>query len=720
MEADFSGYATKAGLKCSDGRTITPEAFKRQDKMRVPLVWQHGHSDSKNVLGHVDLEARDDGMYCYGYFNDTEQGQNASKLVTHGDVNKLSIYANQLVERTKQVLHGVIGEVSLVLAGANPGATIDYIRIAHSDDPDDIEVSEEEAIITTGEPLELKHSDDEDQEDEEVDDEVAHASTTKAPPKSNATKSKGDASDEAGDDGPSIQDVYDSMTPVQQRAVQYIVGAALDQNGGTASHSDLGDDAEPQEIYDALSEQQKEVVHSMIDEAQKEAKAEGIAEHSALIEKEGTTVNVFENGQNTSAATLQHAAMMKARESLKAHPDAIETIVEDARRNGGKLSESFIAHAAEYGIENIDLLFPDATLDQNGISIISRRTEWVQNVLTNTRHSPFSRVKSLAADLTAEEARAKGYVKGTLKKDEVIKMLRRVTLPKTIYKKQKLDRDDVLDITELDIVAWLKAEMRVMLDEEVARAVLIGDGRDADDDDKIDEESIRPVAYDIDMYTERVELPAGSDDSDLVDLVVSSLDAYKGSGNPTFYTTQRRLTQMLLSKDTVGRRLYPTKADLANALLVNDVVPVEVMESDTDLVGVIVNLADYTIGADAGGQIAMFDDFDIDFNQQKYLIETRVSGALTKPKSAIAIFIDSGHTVTPQAPTFNSSTGVVTIPAQTGVSYVNAADGTTFTTGAQPAIAPNATLEVHATPVAGYGFSHNADTVFEFTRGSGS
>jgi hypothetical protein len=692
MEPDFSGYATMAGLKCTDGRTITPEAFKHQDQMTVPLVWQHGHSDAKNVLGHVDLEFRDvshpegAGIYGYGYFNDTEQGENGRKIVAHGDVKFLSIWANELVEKvvagSKQVLHGAIREVSLVLAGANPGAKIDYVRIAHSDDPSDVSVLDDEAIITTG--LEIQHE----------------------------TPSSGPTVQHSADD-PTLAEVYDSLSQVQKDAVNYMIGAALEEAG--LGHSALDDNAAPQEVYDSMSEQQQELVHSMIESAVEQAKTDAIAEHSATNQEGTTTVNVFEQQGAQDSASLRHAAMYDARRKLT--PDRIGTIIEDAERLGS-LKESFLAHAAEYGIDNIDVLFPDARLDQNGISIISRRMEWVQDVLTNTRHSPFSRVKSFTADITAEEARARGYIKGTRKKDEVLKMLRRVTTPKTIYKKQKLDRDDILDITELDIVAWLKAEMRVMLDEELARAILVSDGREVDDEDKIDEDHVRPIAYDDDLYTIKVRLDQAINAGDLTDAVVNAMDGYKGSGNPTLYITQRRLTGLMLQKDTLGRRLYNTKQELANALMVRDIVAVEAMESNSDLIGVIVNLTDYTVGSDRGGDVAMFDDFDIDFNQQKYLIETRVSGALTKPKSAIALFVESSDVVTAPDPTFNATTGVLTVPSQTGVVYLNDDTGATLTAGAQSAIAPGATINVTAAPASGYGLAHDSDREWSFTRDS--
>jgi hypothetical protein len=690
MEADFGGYATKAGLKCSDGRTITPEAFKHQDKMTVPLVWQHGHSEPSNVLGHAILEARDDGIYALGYFNATEQGKSAKQLVEHKDIKSLSIYANQLVEKAKTVLHGTIREVSLVLSGANPGALIDYVRVAHADG--EVETLEDEAVIYTG--LEIQHSDETDSKTEE-----------------DAESSDEDNSEESeeADADKTVKEVYDSLSDEQKAAVHSMIGSAVaNADGSDASHAASSNEPTVQEVYDSLTAVQKDVVHYMIGAALEASTTSSTATHSDTENdnnQEGTemTHNVFESDANGSkpGATLTH--------------DQLKTIVDDAGRLGS-LKESFLAHAAEYGIEDIDVLFPDATLDSNGITYVSRRMEWVNNVLTNTKHSPFSRIKSLSADLTADEARAKGYVKGNLKKDEVIRMLKRVTTPKTIYKKQKLDRDDIVDITTVDIVAWLKAEMRLMLDEEIARAVLVGDNRPADDDDKIDEDHIRPIAYDIDMYNTTVELAVDISPTDLIDAVVNAMDSYKGTGTPTLYTTQRRLTSMLLAKDTLGRRLYPTKADLAGALLVQDVIAVEAMEQDSDLVGVIVNLTDYTIGADQGGNVSMFDNFDIDYNQQRYLIETRISGALTKPKSAITLKVNSGRVVTPTAPTFVTSTGVLTVPSQTGVVYKDADTGATLSSGAQTAIAPGASVDVEAVPANGYGFTHDADTEWGFTR----
>lgn len=645
MEADFSGYATKAGLKCSDGRTITRDAFAHQDKVKVPLVWQHAHNEPTNVLGHAILESREDGIYCHGYFNDTEQGKGAKQLVEHGDITALSIYANQLVEKAKQVLHGAIREVSLVLSGANPGALIDQVRLAHSDG--EIETLEDEAIIYTGLTLEHSESAPEVEEEPPVETEpvVQHA-----------------------DDEETIQDVYESLSDKQKDVVHYMIGTAVEaaETGGAAQHSDTitEGDLTHQEGNDNMSR------------------------------------NVFDgNGTKTEGPTLSHAQ--------------IKTIFDDAQKMGS-FKESFLAHAQEYGIEDIDMLFPDAKNVTTTPEFISRRMEWVAKVLDGAKHSPFSRIKSVHADITAEEARAKGYVKGNLKKDEVIKLLKRVTTPTTVYKKQKLDRDDVVDITDFDVVVWLKGEMRLMLEEELARAILIGDGREPDDDDKIDEEKIRPIAWDNEMYAHPVTVPANISPDGIIESVLRARKHYKGTGRPTFFTTDDILTDMILIKDKVGRRLYNTEAELAAALRVVEIVVVEVMEDTPDLLGVIVNMSDYTIGADRGGQLAMFDDFDIDYNQQKYLLETRISGALTKAKSAVVIKRTSGTTVTPAVPAFDAEDNTITITAQTGVKYfdvTNPLADVELTAGDHVI---TATTDVEARPNSGYNFPHNTDADWTF------
>ena len=572
MEADFSGYATKAGLKCSDGRTIMPDAFKHMDGMTVPLVWQHGHSEPANVLGHALLKNREDGVYTYGYFNSTPSGQSSKALVQHGDITNLSIYANKLVEKGKTVLHGSIREVSLVLSGANPGALIDFVSFAHADG--EIETMDDEAIIYTG--LSLEHED-----AQEVEEPVEHA----------------DGEDKT------IQEIYDTLNEEQKNVVHYMIGVALEASA-TAQHSDEQADKDNEDTL--VHQEGSDMPHNVFD--QTDAKAP------------------------ETRKTLTHAQ--------------VQEIVKDAQRVGS-FKESFLAHAVTYGIENIDFLFPDARTVASSPEFVSRRMEWVSGVINGTRHSPFSRIKSQSADITADEARAKGYVKATLKKEEWFTLAERVTTPQTIYKKQKLDRDDIIDITDLDVVAWLKAEMRVMLDEELARAVLIGDGRDVADPDKIKEVNIRPIATDDEFYTHQAIVPKTATGDALVDAIIGHRKNYRGSGNPTMYTNEDVLTSLLLAKDTTGRRLYSTEAELASALRVSSIVPVPVFEGVTiedatdasvcDLVAVLVNLSDYTLGADKGGSVSMFDDFDIDYNQYKYLIETRVSGALTKFKSAMVV-----------------------------------------------------------------------------------
>ena len=643
MEADFSGYATKAGLKCSDGRTIMPDAFKHQDQMTVPLVWQHGHNEPTNILGHALLESRKDGVYAYGFFNETPQGQSAKALVEHGDITFMSIYANQLIEKAKQVFHGAIREVSLVLAGANPGAKIDYVAIRHADG--DVETLEDEAIIHTG--LALSHSD----EDEDEDDDLAH------------------------EDEKTIQDVYDSFSEEQKNVVHFLIGAAL-EGDDSAEHSDNNEEGD-------------------------------------LTHKEGSddmTRNVFEqNGGSTQGGhTLSHAD--------------VQGIVQDAIK-GGSLKEAVEAYALKHGIENIEVLFPDAKNINDRPEFDKRRTEWVDGVISGTRHSPFSRIKTTSADLTHDEARAKGYIKGNLKKEEFFSVVKRTTGPTTVYKKQKLDRDDIIDITDFDVVAWMKAEMQMMLREELARAILIGDGRDVADEDKIkdpvgasDGLGIRSILHDHELYVATVNVnvdDANSSWLEVVDAIIGARRLYKGTGNPTFYTTEAVLTGMLLTRDAMNRRLWKNVAELADELRVSSIVPVEVMEDEADLVGILVNLADYNIGADKGGEVNLFDDFDIDYNQYKYLIETRVSGALTKIRSAIVVKKTAAANVlaAPVEPDFDPATNTVTIPTTNGVDYQIGG----VTQAAGPQVIADDTV-VTAVPKAGFYFANNVEDewLFEF------
>ena len=561
MEADFSGYATKAGLKCSDGRTIMPGAFKHQDKAKVPLVWQHGHTDPENVLGHAILENREDGVYTYGFFNGSAKAVHAKGLLDHKDITMLSIWANELVERAGKVLHGAIREVSLVLSGANPGALIENVTIRHSDGSDD--TLDDEAIIYSG--LELEHATGDDENDDNDD--------------------TNDADEET------VQEVYDSMSDKQKQVLHFMLGQALSET------ADLQQD--------------------------------NVDDDSANSDQEGSTMtrNVFEKGdQETSSPVLSHAD--------------VEGIVADATKNGS-LKQAVENYALAHGINQIDTLFPEATALTTAPEFYSRRTEWVNSVLNGARKSPFSRVKTHWADLTYDDARAKGYITGEVKKEQFFATARRETSPQTVYKKQKLDRDDILDITDFDVVAWMKGEMRVMLDEEIARAILIGDGRPVDDEDKILEDRIRPIATDDPIFTIQVladvqgVAPAGA--GNLVDAVIAYRSLYRGTGLPTMYTNERLIAQFMLMKDTLGRRIYSSLDQVASEMRVSAIVPVEVFDDDPTLHAIIVNMNDYNIGADKGGQVSLFDDFDIDYNQYKYLIETRLSGALVKLKSAIVI-----------------------------------------------------------------------------------
>ena len=557
---DFSGWATKANLKCSDGRVIMKDAFKEQDGTTVPLVWNHQHNAPEDVLGHAVLENRNEGVYAYCKLNDSESGRTARLLIEHGDVNGLSIWANQLKQNMSNVMHGVIREVSLVLAGANPGAYIDSI-MQHGEE------SDEEAIIYSGENIELYHAEQEDKK---------NMSEENMKPEN---KNK---------DEKTIAEVFNTLTEEQKNVVYYIIGQAMEE-GDDDSEENKGDD--------------EDMKH-----------------------------NVFDQDE-TMENTLSH--------------DAMETIISDGKRYGS-LKESFLAHAAEYGIDQIDYLFPEAKSLNNPPEFVKREMGWVTKVMNGVHHTPFSRIKSVFANLTEDDARAKGYIKGNLKKDEVFSLLKRTTTPTTIYKKQKLDRDDTIDITDFDVVAWLKAEMRMMLDEEIARAILVGDGRLSSSDDKINEQNIRPIISDADLYTIKTQVNVAKDSTDddkakaFIRAAIKARKNYKGSGDPTLYTTEDLVTACLLLEDSTGRMIYDTLEKLRNVLRVKEIVTVPVMEGVTGakggaLMGVIVNLADYNVGADKGGAVNMFDDFDIDYNQQKYLIETRCSGALIKPFSAIAL-----------------------------------------------------------------------------------
>ena len=658
--ADFSGYVTKANLKCADGRTIRPEAFQHMDGVKVPLVWQHGHKDPKNVLGHVLLEAREDGIYGHGFFNETDQGKNSRALVEHEDIKALSIYANRLVEKSKEVFHGFIKEVSLCLSGANPGAYIDNIVIRHADGYDD-ETLEDEAIISTGLPIVHGDGPSADEDEDETED-VQHAT---------------------------VQEVYDTLTDDQKVVVNYMIGAALE---GVGQSDEESKDEEP-----------------------KDDNNEGDLDH-----QEGSTVprNVFEQnkgGEGPESHTLTH--------------DDMQGIFEAAKK-GGSLKHALEEYAFAHGITDIEVLFPEAKNLTSTPEFDKRRTEWVETVLGGVRKSPFSRVKSIVADITQEDARAKGYIKGNLKKEEWFGVSKRTTTPTTVYKKQKLDRDDIIDITDFDVVAWMKGEMTLMLREELARAILIGDGRDVDDEDHIKDplaassgEGIRSILNEHELYAATLNIGVADNYSNMtnvVDKVMEGMGLYKGTGTPTLFTTRFWVTKMLLLRDSFGHRVWKNRAELADELGVSSIVDVEVMEDqEPDLLGIIVNLQDYNLGADRGGEVTLFDDFDLDYNQYKYLIETRGSGALVKIRSALILRkVDNDDTLiaTPTAPTFVASTGVVTIPTQTGVTYKNKDTGATLSAGAQSALASGATLNVIAVANSTYYFPDNRHDEWSFTR----
>ena len=601
---DFGGWATVNNLKCSDGRTIMKDAFAHNDGQTVPLVWNHQHNDPLNVLGHALLENRDKGVYAYCTFNDTESGQAAKKVVEHGDVVALSIYANKLKQQGGNVLHGVIREVSLVLAGANPGAFIDSV-ISHGEE------SDEEAVVFTDEFIELHHAEDEENPEKEGDENVENEEIKHADEQSVDTKATENK----------------EVKPTENKEAK-----PTENKEKTV-----------QEVFDTLNEEQKTVVYAIIGQAVEDAKNE------ENEEKEGENKmkhNVFEN--ETVDNTLIHKDNGEALTM-----NDVNEIFSKAKQYGS-LKESTLAH----GVSNIDYLFPDAKTVGEVPGLVKRDDTWVSNFMGKAHKSPFSRIKSIFANLTEEDARAKGYIKGNFKKEQVFGLLKRTTTPTTVYKKQKLDRDDIVDITDFDVVTLIKGEMRGMLDEEIARAALIGDGRLSSSDDKINESNIRPIWTDEDFYTIKKDVVvAANADADtrakaFIRAAVKSRKEYKGSGNPTLYTTEDVLTDCLLMEDNTGRVIYETVEKLATALRVKEIVTVEVMENLTrtvdgkvkSLMAIIVNPKDYNFGADKGGAVNMFDDFDIDYNQQKYLIETRCSGALVKPFSAIALeLVESGN-----------------------------------------------------------------------------
>ena len=661
MKYDFSGYATKNDLLCADGRVIRHDAFKDNDGQTVPLVWHHVHSDPTNVLGHALLENRDDGVYAYGVFNNTDKGRHAKEMVKNGDVTALSIFANRLQQQGNNVVHGMIREVSLVLTGANPGAMIDNLSFAHAD-PDggySSTVSDDEAVIYSGleHAVFLQHAEDDENDnkkDETKEEKVANEDKT-------------------------VADVFNTLNDEQKDAVYFLIGQALEENGSKdadevddtesdestkepkpVKHADdegeaaantnsskKSDDRTVQDVFDTLTDEQKDVVYFLIGQAVENAGGDTTAEDSDNVkhdDMDGDTFmkrNVFEDTVVDETETLSH--------------EEFNAIMKDASR-ADSLEDVFLAH----GITNIDVLFPEAQLVRPTPDMITRDMAWVDIFWNGIKRTPFSRLKSVYANLTPDEARAKGYIKGHQKVDQVVKLLHRKTNPTTVYKKQSIDRDDVVDITGLDVIAWIKQEMRLMLNEEICRACLVGDGRDPlTDEDKIDEECIRPIYGDADVYTIYYDAGFAAADTELQRAnkmrraAIKARKDYKGSGEPIFFATNEVISDLLLATDTIGRTLYDNMDQLKSALRVSQIVEVPVMEGVTReraanatagitaatmaLQAIIVNPKDYTVGATKGGEVNLFDDFDIDFNKMKYLIETRCCGALTLPYSAIAI-----------------------------------------------------------------------------------
>lgn len=595
---DFEGWATKNDLQCADGLIIRKNAFKVNDGKRVPLVWNHQHTSVGQVLGHAILENRDEGVYAYCSFNNTSAGRDAKETVSHGDVVSLSVWANNVQQKGADVIHGVIREVSLVLAGANPGAFIESV-ISHGCS---LCEDEEECILCTGEGI------------------ILHADTSSSESNNNeGVKNMPPKNEETGS-GKTVQEVLETLNDDQKKAVGILIG---------------------QVIEDAKDDDEED-----------------------LEEGEEMKHNLFEGAQ-ASRNVISHSDM--------------ETILSDAKRLGS-LKESVYSHmesgvlshgvdatgmdtstgSQTYGFNDPSMLFPDFKVINETPEWISRNMDWVSKVMSKVHHTPFSRVKSLYANITEEEARAKGYIKGKQKKEEVFTTLKRTTSPQTIYKKQKLDRDDIIDITGFDVLAWIRAEMRVMLDEEVARAILIGDGRPGDSEDKIKEDCVRPVVKDVPLFNTtiivKVDANVGPEviAAETIKSIIRGRKHFKGSGKPDFWTTEDVITEMLLLEDKIGQTLYKTEAELATKLRVSEIIPVEPMEGQQitisgktyELLGTITNLADYNVGADKGGEVNLFDDFDIDYNQQKYLIETRMSGALVKPYSALTILLDKSGTST--------------------------------------------------------------------------
>ena len=645
MDYDFGGWATRNNIECSDGRVIMKDAFKQNDGQKVPLVWNHQHDDPNEVLGHALLENREEGVYAYCKFNDTDSGRQAKALVVNGDVDKLSIYANKLKSQMNNVVHGCIREVSLVLAGANPGAFIDSV-ITHSDESGD----EEEAVIYTDEDLEIitdKNEVSEESKAQEENTENNKNESEKSEPEnsekdyssnneeSSQEESESDDEVEHSDKSMDIEDVFADLKDDDKNVIYSLIGEVEKTGKVNANNEKFV------KVFEGLTDEQQEMVYALVGKAADEYDNKN--KDNKEGEKEIMKHNVFEKDEKND--TLVHSEIVA---------DALA----DAKKYGS-MRESFLEHAAANNIQNVDYLFPEAKELNTPPVVIKDNEEWVNVIMNSVRRSPFSRVKTTFAKMDETTARAKGYIKGKMKADIALSLLKRVTTPTTVYIKNTMDRDDVIDITDFDVVTWLKGEMRGQLNKELALAMLLGDGRNVSDDNKINEQNIRPIVSDDNLYTIKYEIKSGRDykntgnsasDNDslykgIIRGAIKSRKEYKGSGKPTFFTTEDILTDLLLIEDQNGRVIYDSIEKLATAMRVSKIVTVPEMESRTDIYGIIVNFNDYTAGADKGGHVGMFDDFDIDYNQMKYLMETRMSGALTVPYSAIVLKKES--TVTP-------------------------------------------------------------------------
>jgi len=628
---DFSGWATKNDLKCSDGRTIKAGAFEHMDKVTVPLVWMHQHNNPENVLGHAVLENRAFGVYTHGYFNESERAQHMKHSVQNGDITSMSIYANNLTEKItregKEVYHGDIKEVSLVLAGANPGAFIENVNLAHGDGIHELN----EAVIYTGE--ELMHGEPVDIDDNDKESNMGDKLNTE------------EVVEHAADTAATMADVFNGLTDDQKAVVYFMLGDAAEKAKAEATN------AAGTAAHDELTQKGEFLAHVT------DTLTEGFAHM-------GDTRNLFESqGRVTTGGKLTH--------------DGFATLMNEAKKLGS-FQEAYLSHADEYGVRDIEMLFPDAK-QVGEPEVYSRRMGWVPNLLGGTKHTPFAKVKSVVFDITADEARARGYIKGNQKVDEVVSLMKRTTGPTTVYKKQRLDRDDLIDIdiTDINIVSWLKAEIRTMLEEEIARAILFGDGRSAASPDKIKDpqgansgDGIRSIVHDADFYAIKADLPANVSPKDAVKGIIRQRSKWRGTGKPTLYISDSFLTDIMLEEDKFGRALYETEQALADKLRVSEIVTVDIIDDLENLFAVLVNPIDYSVGTNKGGELTSFEDFDIDFNQHKYLMETRLSGALTKPFSAIVIRRVQGTLATATNPSFDGATNTITIPTSTGVIYL--------------------------------------------------